>query len=152
MSICRWMILITLAIFNSVGVAVSSASAETRELYLKLSFGGDQRYESVIEQAESLATTAINEGFAEGSDVTEIYIQVFGETNGQEVPLIASRVTYGDWQRDPRIHRWTRYFANAGLLLGFYAPQPVQSTSPPVFFAPRPVRLDLEDTPGFRDD
>ncbi len=120
---------------------------ELQQIDLIFSPNTNQSFEDVLEQAESLASNSVDKGFAQNREVTQIYIRIFGDIKGQVAPLLFSKVYRSDWQADPSIHRWTRYFDNSGLLLGFYNssdsfPPPITPTS----------TIRREDDPGFRDD
>lgn len=128
---------------------VTSAQAETKSLDFTLSSNGNQTFITLMQQAESLASNLIEQGFAEKSSVTEVFVTIIGERNGQQVPLLFSKVSRSDWQTEPKVQRWTRYSAKAAALLGFNEMQS-QPTSPrrgSLTFKPK-----REDDPAFRDD
>lgn len=136
-------------------------TAQTREHNFTLPVNRNQSIVNFLQQAEDLASNVIEQEFTENSEVTEVSITILGDHNGQIVPLLTSKVSRSQWEQDPRIYRWTRYFNSAGgMLLGFYEQQTrPRSTgynrSTPSTAAPmrgRPRRLELEDVPGFRDD
>ncbi len=147
MDIHHWIILGTVSILSGLGVFVpparteikqvdftpssqSNQTSEISQINFTLSSESSQTFVGLIQQAESLATSLINRGFAESPGITEISVSILGERNGQEVPLLFSRVSRSDWQRQPGIQQWTRYFNTSAVLLGFLKPQVQQSTSP----------------------
>lgn len=147
MDIHHWIILGTVSILSGLGVFVpparteikqvdftpssqSNQTSEISQINFTLSSQSSQTFVGLIQQAESLATSLINRGFAESPGITEISVSILGERNGQEVPLLFSRVSRSDWQRQPGIQQWTRYFNTSAVLLGFLKPQLQQSTSP----------------------
>lgn len=101
-----------------------------------------------MQQAESTAINLIDQEFNQVSKITEVEITVSGERNGQEVPILSSRVSRTDWQAQPRIESWTKYFTKAEILLGFNLPQKIKPNLPrlSVNFSSK------QSDPGFRDD
>lgn len=147
MNIHHWIILGAVSILSGLGVFVPAAQAELKQvdftpssqsnqtseisqINFTLSSESSRTFAGLIQQAESLATRLINRGFAESPGITEISVSILGERNGQEVPLLFSTVSRSDWQKQPRIQQWTRYFGNSAVLLGFLKPQVQQSPSP----------------------
>jgi hypothetical protein len=142
-----WRILATFSILSSLGAIASPALSEPTKIDLFLSPNSNQPYENVVEEAETVATISIDQELSQSPETTQIYLRVFGDVKGQIVPVLFSKVSRSDWQQDPRIHRWTRYFITSGLLLGFD-----NSSVSPTNIAPTRSRIRLEDDPGFRDD
>lgn len=137
----------TILVISSLVVRASIASAETQERNLILNSNGSQSFGSLIQQAQDLAKKSIEQEFQENSELTEVSIMILGEHQGQIVPLLRSKVSRSQWQKDSRIHRWTKYFASSSrVLLGFYNPSSTEQV------APSPARIRREDDPGFRDD
>jgi len=95
------------------------AIAETKSLNFKLASGNNQSFTNLMQQAESLAINSITQEFAQQSTVTEVAVTIIGERNGQEVPVLFSKVSRPDWQTKPNIQMWTKYFTKAAVLLGF---------------------------------
>ena len=135
---------------TSLVITSSIASAELVERNFILNSDSNQSFETLLQQAQDLASQSIEQEFAENPETSEISIMVLGEHQGQIVPLLRSQVTRTQWQRDSRIYRWTRYFANnSKVLLGFNNPPTVPKATT---YLEVPRRSRLEGTPGFRDD
>jgi hypothetical protein len=126
--------------------------AEPKLLSIHLDTQGNQNFTTSIQQAELLVSKSIDQEFNRLSTVTEIEITVVGERNGQEVPLLSTKVTRQDWQAQPKIQLWTNYFTKAEILLGFNLPSKTRfkPTNSLVDFSSN--RLNLKSDPGFRDD
>lgn len=126
----------------------SPSYAEVKLLNVNLNTEKNQSFASLMSQAELAATNSITQQFNRLSTVTEVGITVIGERNGQAVPLLFTRVSRADWQAQPKIKPWTKYFTKAAILLGFNLPQ---KTKP---FAPKSSTniSAKESDPGFRDD
>ena len=143
--ICHWLLFGAISIFSSSGLLASPALAETqqvdftssrdhqttetREIRSKLK-SAHQTFAALIQEAEFLATRSIEQEFAESPSITEISVSILGERNGQEAPLLLSRVSRSDWQKQPRIQKWTKYFGSSAVLLGFLKPQVQESGLP----------------------
>lgn len=136
----------------SFGIAVLlplnvAAFAETKTLNISLKTDENQSFANLIQQAEFTAINFINQEFKSGSKVTKIGITVSGERNGQEVPLLSTKVSRVNWQAQPKIRSWTNYFVKAAVLLGFnQPPKPLNMPKPSVNVS------SVEQDPGFRDD
>ena len=139
----------------SLTASISIALAETKERYLTLDSDGSQSFASLVQQAEDLAKESIAREFQENPALTEVTVIITADRSRQRVPVLRSRVSRRDWQKDARIEQWTRYFADAKLLLGFrdgYI-SPANSGFSQVINVPAPSRsTSRENDPGFRDD
>jgi len=134
---------------------ISVSLAETKESYLTLDSDGSQSFASLVQQAEDLAKESIAREFQENPSLTKVTIIITADRSRQRVPVLRSRVSRHDWQKDARIEQWTRYFADAQLLLGFRDGNisPRNSGSSQVMNVPAPSRsTSRQNDPGFRDD
>ena len=147
MNIRHYSIMCALSILSSLGVlappvwaqtrqidftpsSASNQTAGTRQIDFTLRSENNQTFTALMQQAEVLAKSLIERGFAESPDTTELSVNILGERDGQEVPLLFSRVSRSDWQKQPSIRQWTRYLGTSAELLGFKKPQVQQSNSP----------------------
>jgi len=127
-----------LGIFSRIGglgalVALSMALstpawAEPKQISILLSSQGSQDFETLMQQAKSVAGNLIQQAFAESPDITEVSVTIVGEHNGQQVPLLSSNVSRSNWQTKPNVQAWTQYFGTAESLLGFVKPQQPAAT------------------------
>ncbi len=124
------------------------AFAETKILNISLKTDENRSFTNLIQQAELTATNLINQEFERKLKVTEVGIIVSGERNGQEVPLLSTKVSRANWQAEPKIQSWTNYFTKAAILLGFNSPQKTQPNLP----KPSASLSSVQSDPGFRDD
>ena len=124
------------------------AFAETKFINISLKTGANQSFNNLMQQAESIAINLIDEEFNRVSKITEVGIIVSCDRNGQEVPILSSRVSRTNWQAQPTIASWTKYFTKAEILLGFNSPQKTTPNLPRLS-----VNLSSQQSePGFRDD
>ncbi len=139
----------------SLTASISIVLAETKQRYLTLDSDGSQSFASLVQQAEDLAKESIAREFQENPALTEVTIIITADRSRQRVPVLRSRVSRHDWQKDARIEQWTRYFADAQLLLGFRDgnTSPANSGFSQVINVPAPSRsTSRQNDPGFRDD
>ena len=134
------------------GIAVSlpfsyPAFAETKFVNVTLKVEA-QKFNTLMQQAESIAINLIDQEFNRVSKVTEVGIIVSCDRNGQEVPILSSRVSRINWQAQPTIASWTKYFTKAEILLGFNLPEKSKPNLPRLSVTPSSQQSD----PGFRDD
>lgn len=128
------------------------AFAEKKLLNITLKAEADQTFSSLMQQAEIAAISLIKQEFNELSKVTEVGITVSGKRNGQEVPMLTTKVSRTNWQTQPTIQLWTNYFTKAAILLGFNAPLQAKFNSSKSSVSSGTTRPSLENDPGFRND
>jgi hypothetical protein len=103
--------------------------AQTRQINFTLNTQSAQTFADLMQQAELVATNLIRQGFAQNPSVKEMSVSILAERNGQEVPLLMSKVARPDWHKQPIVPQWTRYFYSSAVLLGFLNPS--SEPSPP---------------------
>lgn len=127
------------------------AWAETRQYEMTLDADGDQTFESLVQQAESLAINFIQQGFAESPSVTEVSVTISGERSGQFAPIVVVNVARADWQRLPVPQEWMRYVEVSASLLGLEF-SGRRSPDRPRVRIQLPRLRRFESDPGYRDD
>ena len=105
------------------------AWAEEKQITYMLSSQSDRSYKALTQQAESLAEKLIEQAFAQKPQLIEVAVSIIGERNGQEVPLLATKVSRANWQANPQIQAWTQYFSASAVLLGFNQVQPPKNAA-----------------------
>ena len=123
------------------------AFAETKFVNITLKVEA-QKFNTLMQQAESIAINLIDQEFNRVSKITEVRIIVSCDRNGQEVPILSSRVSRINWQAQPTIASWTKYFTKAEILLGFNLPEKSKLNLPRLSVNISSQQCD----PGFRDD
>ncbi len=104
--------------------------AENKQITYTLSSQSDRSHQALIQQAESLARKLIEQAFAQNPRLTEVAVSIIGERNGQEVPLLAAKVSRSNWQENPKVQGWAQYFSNSAVLLGFKQQPPTNAVRP----------------------
>ncbi len=115
----------------------SHQDTQTKRVIFTLNTHSIQNFAGLMQKAELMATNLMRQGFAESPSIKEMSVSILGERNGQEVPLLVAKVSRSDWQRQPILQQWTKYFSSSAALLGFVKPP---SKSPPSSPAPAAVR------------
>ena len=110
----------------------------SRQIDVTLKTQDNQTFNELIQQAEIQAISLIEQEFVNNSSITEIAVTILGDRQGQQVPLLFSRVSRSQWQLQPIIRQWTRYFATSAVLLGFN--QPPKNPAPPAQSIPNTPR------------
>lgn len=107
---------------------LTPVQAETKQVRLTLDSNNGQSFELLIDQAESIAKSALEQEFG-SKDTTAVSIIVSGDRNGQIAPILSLNVSRSQWQSTPKIRNWTRYLNGAPeILLGFVAPRVSRSS------------------------
>ncbi|MEA5464106.1 hypothetical protein [Leptothoe sp. PORK10 BA2] len=87
--------------------------------------------DDLVSQAESMATQAIDQHFNADPSLTEIEVVVLGSRNGDVIPILTTTVARTQWQENPQVSAWTKYYSSYALIRRHDRPQPTQvATSP----------------------
>jgi hypothetical protein len=123
----------------------SSALASTQQLNLSIRSKENQSFQNLMQEAEALATNSIYQIFQSNYNVTNITVNVIGEHYGQQVPLLSVTVSQANWQKDPQIKSWVKYFSGSERLLGFAeTSQPISSSTNSPVTQQRPYLTENE--------
>ena len=122
----------TILILASLFITNLSVLASAKKTSLLIESNNNNSYKNLVEQAEKLAQKTINQEFANNPEITEITITILGERRSQIVPVIRSTVSRAEWQKNPNIDDFTRYFADAKLLLKFEDDSNISDNQPQV--------------------
>ena len=137
-----WSTILTLAI---IFIANLTVLASVKKTSILIESNDNNSYNILVKKAENLAQETITQEFANNPEITEITITILGERKSQIVPVLRSTVSRSEWQKNANIDEFTRYFADAKLLLKFEDDSdtsdnqtPVPSSSPQVPAPPPP--------------
>ncbi|NEQ46787.1 MAG: hypothetical protein F6K00_25900 [Leptolyngbya sp. SIOISBB] len=64
----------------------------------------------VVLEAELLVSNTINQNFSQNPALTTVEVVVMLNRNGEVMPLSETRVSREDWQKQPVVDAWTRYY------------------------------------------
>ncbi len=130
---------------NSQVTAQTDLANLSRQIDVTLKTQDNQTFNELIQQAEIQAISLIEQEFVNNSSITEIAVTILGDRQGQQVPLLFSRVSRSNWQLQPTIKQWTRYFPTSAVLLGFN--QPPKNPTPPAQSIPNtPINQRITPT------
>ncbi|MCA1991670.1 MAG: hypothetical protein LDL41_06435 [Coleofasciculus sp. S288] len=111
------------------------AHAEAQDVVLNIPVYGQTVYSDLTAQVESLVSNAINRQFEQNPDLSTIQVVVMGERHGEIIPILTTTVSRTQWQENPRVNAWTRYYSASYALLQRHeqaetvAMAPVRSTA-----------------------
>ena len=111
-----WSLILILA---SLLINKSTVLASTKNTIILIESNGNNSYNMLVQNAENLAQNRINQEFDNNPEITEISLTILGERRSQIVPVLRSTVSRREWENNPNIDNFTRYFADAKLLLKF---------------------------------
>ncbi|MEM8613349.1 MAG: hypothetical protein AAGF93_15115, partial [Cyanobacteria bacterium P01_H01_bin.105] len=81
--------------------------------------------DDLISRAESMTNQEINRHFDADPSLAEIEIVVLGNRNGDVIPVLATAVSRTQWQENPQVRAWSKYYG-AYALLRRHDSQPTQ--------------------------
>ncbi|MDY6804889.1 MAG: hypothetical protein SXA11_13930 [Cyanobacteriota bacterium] len=148
MNIDRRYLLTTILIFSTLLTDLSLALAETKKADFTIDSSTVSSYRSLMQQAEDRAKRAIATEFADNPELTEITITILGERLNRISPLLLIKVTRSQWEEDPEMEKWTRYFVTSEVLLGFRETQEETPTTSPPPPPPPGQRTPANSSPG----
>ena len=93
--------------------------AETKKTSQLIDSNDNNSYKILVKKAENLAEDTVNQEFKNNPEITEITVTILGERQSQIVPVLRLTVSRSEWQKNPDIDEFTRYFADAKFLLKF---------------------------------
>ncbi|MGB3512559.1 MAG: hypothetical protein WBA93_25650 [Microcoleaceae cyanobacterium] len=121
----------TILILLSLITTKSIVLAETKITSLSIDSNDNNSYKILVERAERLVKNTINQEFENNPEITEITVTILGEKESQIVPVLRIKVSRSEWQKNPDIDEFTRYFADAKYLLKFQDKNTATSDSQP---------------------
>jgi len=173
--------LTTILILGIFFANLSTVLAETKKADFTIDSNAASSYRNLMQQAEDRAERAIATEFANNPELTEITVTILGERQNRIAPLLLVKVSRSQWEEEPEMEKWTRYFITSEVLLGFReteeentpsspppppppspttpsdsppsSPQTTPNSSPTDTPSPAEQReRRLEEDPAFRDD
>jgi hypothetical protein len=113
----QWGRRLILATLMGLGTAVvpalvdpPAAEAYTSRLSLFLVRQGGENFETLVQRSEIVARAAIQRSFDADVLMTDVVITVVGDNQGISVPILMVPVSRSEWQANPDVRAWARYF------------------------------------------
>lgn len=93
------------------------AHAGAQNIVIDIPVYGQTPYSNLTAQAESLVRNAINRQFGQDTGLLNVQVFVMGDRNGEVIPLLTTSVSRTQWQQNPQVSAWTRYYSVSYALL-----------------------------------
>ncbi len=90
----------------------------------------DETYDSLIQRAESAARTAVQQSFAQGSQITNVSVVISGQNQGVIAPVLTVGVSRLQWNNSSNAQNGFTYFNSARSLLRLEEQQLATADSP----------------------
>ena len=132
MNFCYRVIWSLIFILASLLINKSTVLASTKNTIILIESNGNNSYNMLVQNAENLAQNRINQEFDNNPEITEISLTILGERRSQIVPVLRSTVSRREWENNPKIDNFTRYFADAKFLLRFEDNSNISDSQPQV--------------------
>ncbi|MEM6253552.1 MAG: hypothetical protein AAF821_11575 [Cyanobacteria bacterium P01_D01_bin.156] len=87
--------------------------------------------DDLISQAESMAEKEINQSFSSNPELAEIEVVVLGNRNGDVIPVLTTTVSRTQWQENPQVSAWSKYYQAYALLRRHDRQPPTQVANTP---------------------
>lgn len=87
--------------------------------------------DDLISQAESMAEQEINQYFNADPELTGIEVVVLGSRNGDVIPILTTTVSRSQWQENPQVSAWSKYYTAYALLRRHDRQPPTQVAAAP---------------------
>lgn len=102
-----------------------------------------ESYAAFLSRAEAAARTSVQRNFDRDILISEAYVVIVGQRQGQTTPVLSVRVSRNQWRARPDSRRWATYFPSARVLLGFGIP-----ATTPAGRTPTPTTITPTTTPS----
>lgn len=135
-------------------IAPTPVQAYVSRSSVELNVQAGESYAAFLSRAEAVARAAVQRNFDRDVLISEAYIVVVGQRQGQTAPVLSVRVSRTQWRARPDSRRWATYLPSAKTLLGFgipstpptgrtptaASPTPTTTINPPATTPPAPTR------------
>lgn len=105
----------------------------------------EEAYATFVSRAETVARAAVQRSFDRDILISEVYITISGQRQGQSSPVLLVQVSRNQWRARPDSRYWATSFPSAKVLLGFGV-TPRSPQAPPTA-ATRPATPLIQPAP-----
>ncbi len=91
-------------------VAPPAVQAYTSRHTVFLVRAGGESFDTLVQRSEIVARAAIQRSFDVDVLITDVVITVVGDNQGIAIPILMVPVSRNDWQANPDVRAWARYF------------------------------------------
>ncbi|NJO72329.1 MAG: hypothetical protein HC833_00240 [Leptolyngbyaceae cyanobacterium RM1_406_9] len=93
------------------------ARAEDERIVIDMPVNGQVIHNALIAQAESLLGEAIDRQFSQNANLSTLQVDVVGDRHGEMIPVLTVTVSRTQWQANPQVSAWSRYYNASYALL-----------------------------------
>lgn len=93
------------------------AQAEDERIVIDMPVNGQVDHSELVTQAESLLGEAISRQFSQNPALSTLQVDVVGDRNGEVIPVLTVTVSRAQWQTNPQVSAWSRYYRASYALL-----------------------------------
>lgn len=108
------------------------AYAETQSVVIEMPIYGQAVSSNLTAEAELLVSSAINSQFGQDPSLSTVQVVVVLHRNGEVIPFLATTTSRAQWQDNPQVQAWTRYYGVSHALLQRHEQESRIATSLPV--------------------
>jgi len=123
--------------WNAIAPPPVQAYVSRADVVLDVQAG--EGYQPFISRAETVARAAIQRSFDRDILISEVYVVIVGQRQGQSAPVLSVQVSRNQWRGRPDPRRWATYFPTARILLGFDIKPTVPTQTSPAATTPAPT-------------
>lgn len=103
--------------FSFLSGSYQPARAEDERIVIDMPVYGQVDHRNLVRQAESLLAEAINRQFSQNASLSTLQVEVMGDRNGEIIPVLTVTVSRAQWQANPQVSAWSRYYNASYALL-----------------------------------
>ncbi|MEM9265513.1 MAG: hypothetical protein AAGA46_08310 [Cyanobacteria bacterium P01_F01_bin.13] len=103
-------------IVATVGFPESALASSNRPVLLDMPIYSRVSSDELVIRAESMVSQEINRYFEANPGLTGIEVVVLGSRSGDVIPVLATTVSRAQWQENPQVSAWTKYYSAYALI------------------------------------
>ncbi|MBD2055811.1 hypothetical protein H6F88_07235 [Oculatella sp. FACHB-28] len=112
-----WMAIAVSFMFSFLSGNYQPAQAEDERIVIDMPVDRQVDHSELVAQAESLLGEAISRQFSQNPDLSTLQVDVVGDRNGEMIPILTVTVSRAQWQANPQVSAWSRYYRASYALL-----------------------------------
>lgn len=101
------------------------------QIFVDMPVYGRTSSDDLISQAESIAEQKINQYFSANPELADVEVVVLGSRNGDVIPVLTTAVSRSQWQENPQVSAWSKYYTAYALLRRHDERRPTQVAAAP---------------------
>lgn len=109
----------------------SALASSDRPVLLEMPIYNRTSSDDLLSRAESMVRQEISQHFSSNPGSTEVEVIVLGSRNGDVIPVLATTVSRAQWQENPQVRAWSKYYSAYALIQRHDQQQPTQVAASP---------------------